>query len=78
VFGLLWSLIRPLAMLIVYYVAIGQFLGAERSIPDFAICIFTGLVADRSWSTASSRTRYKTSPRLREVRRLKRNTNSSR
>jgi ABC-2 type transport system permease protein len=45
VFGLLWSLIRPLAMLIVYYVAIGQFLGAERSIPDFAICIFTGLTA---------------------------------
>ena len=42
-FGLVWSLIRPLAMLIVYYVAIGKFLGAERSIPDFAIYIFTGL-----------------------------------
>lgn len=42
-FGLVWSLIRPLAMLIVYYVAIGKFLGAERSIPDFAVYIFTGL-----------------------------------
>jgi ABC-type polysaccharide/polyol phosphate export permease len=42
-FGLVWSLIRPLAMLIVYYVAIGKFLGAERSIPDFGIYIFTGL-----------------------------------
>ncbi|HSJ21021.1 MAG TPA: ABC transporter permease [Nocardioidaceae bacterium] len=42
-FGLVWSLIRPLAMLIVYYVAIGKFLGAERAIPDFAIYIFTGL-----------------------------------
>jgi ABC-2 type transport system permease protein len=42
-FGLVWSLIRPLALLIVYYVAIGKFLGAERSIPDFAIYVFTGL-----------------------------------
>jgi ABC-2 type transport system permease protein len=42
-FGLVWSLIRPLALLTVYYVAIGKFLGAERSIPDFAIYVFTGL-----------------------------------
>jgi ABC-2 type transport system permease protein len=45
--GFLWSLIRPLAILLVYYIAIGKFLGAERSIPDFAIYIFTGLTA---WS----------------------------
>jgi ABC-2 type transport system permease protein len=43
--GLLWSLIRPLAMLAVYYLAIGKFLGAQRAIPDFAIYIFTGLTA---------------------------------
>ncbi len=43
--GFLWSLIRPLTQLLVYYVAIGKFLGAERSIPDFAIYIFTGLTA---------------------------------
>lgn len=42
--GFLWSLLRPLSILIVYYVAIGKFLGAERAIPDFAIYIFTGLV----------------------------------
>lgn len=42
--GFLWSLLRPLSILIVYYVAIGKFLGAERSIPDFAIYIFTGLI----------------------------------
>jgi len=42
--GFFWSLLRPLSILIVYYVAIGKFLGAERSIPDFAIYIFTGLV----------------------------------
>jgi ABC-2 type transport system permease protein len=43
--GFLWTLIRPLTLLLVYYVAIGKFLGAERSIPDFAIYIFTGLIA---------------------------------
>ena len=43
--GILWSLIRPLAQLLIYYVAIGQFLGAARSIPDFAIFVFTGLTA---------------------------------
>jgi ABC-2 type transport system permease protein len=42
--GFFWSLLRPLSILIVYYVAIGKFLGAQRSIPDFAIYIFTGLV----------------------------------
>ena len=43
--GLLWSLLRPLTMLLIYYIAIGKFLGAERSIPEFAIFIFTGLTA---------------------------------
>lgn len=41
--GILWSLVRPLVQLLIYYVAIGQFLGAARSIPDFAIFVFTGL-----------------------------------
>lgn len=43
VLGFVWSLLRPLTMLLVYYVAIGRFLGAEREIPQFAIYIFTGL-----------------------------------
>jgi ABC-2 type transport system permease protein len=43
--GFAWSLLRPLSVLVVYYVAIGKVLGAERSIPDFAIYIFTGLTA---------------------------------
>lgn len=56
VLGFFWSLAKPLAMLLVYYVAIGKFLGAEASprnpggIPDFAIFIFTGLTA---WSLFS-------------------------
>ena len=41
--GLVWSLLRPITQLLIYYIALGKFLGAERSIPDFAIFIFTGL-----------------------------------
>lgn len=48
--GIVWSLMRPLAQLLIYYIAIGQFLGAARSIPDFAIFVFTGLTA---WSLYS-------------------------
>lgn len=43
--GFFWSLMRPLTMLLVYWLAVGQFLGAARSIPAFAIYIFTGLTA---------------------------------
>jgi len=45
VLGFFWSLAKPLSMLLVYYVAIGKFLEAERSIPAFAIFVFTGLTA---------------------------------
>ncbi len=41
--GFLWSLLRPLTTLIVYYVAIGKFLQAERNTPEFAIYLFSGL-----------------------------------
>ncbi|NMR20864.1 ABC transporter permease [Cellulomonas fimi] len=43
--GFLWSMLRPLAMLLIYYIALGEFLGAARQIDDFAIFIFTGLTA---------------------------------
>ncbi|GIG22870.1 transport permease protein [Cellulomonas chitinilytica] len=43
--GFVWSLIRPLTMLLVYYVAVGQFLGAARGTPSFAIFIYCGLTA---------------------------------
>ena len=51
VLGFFWSLAKPLAMLLVYYVAIGKFLGAEQvpgkpgGVPAFAVFIFTGLTA---------------------------------
>jgi len=43
--GFLWSLMRPLTLLLIYVVALGQFLGASRSIPAFAIFVYTGLTA---------------------------------
>ncbi|MCU1404029.1 MAG: sugar transporter [Glaciihabitans sp.] len=48
--GIVWSLMRPLVQLAIYYVAIGQFLGAARGIPDFAVFVFTGLTI---WSLYS-------------------------
>ncbi|WP_194398868.1 MULTISPECIES: ABC transporter permease [Microbacterium] len=41
--GFLWTLIRPLTQLAIYYVVMGQFLGAARGIDDFAIYVFAGL-----------------------------------
>ncbi|MCI4658398.1 ABC transporter permease [Cryobacterium zhongshanensis] len=41
--GFLWSLARPLTQLVIYYVVVGKFLGAARSIDNFAIFIFAGL-----------------------------------
>lgn len=43
--GFLWTLIRPLAMLLIYWVVLGKFLEAERHIPSFAIFVFCGLTA---------------------------------
>jgi len=43
VLGLVWSLARPLVQLLIYYLVIGRFLGAARSIPNFAIFVFAGL-----------------------------------
>lgn len=43
--GFVWTLVRPLTQLLIYYIVIGQFLQAERGIPDFAIYVFVGLTA---------------------------------
>ncbi len=48
--GFLWTLIRPLVNLLIYYYAIGEILGASRSINNFAVYIFAGLTA---WSLFS-------------------------
>jgi len=41
--GVVWALVRPLVQLAIYYVAVGKFLNAAQSVPDFAIFIFSGL-----------------------------------
>jgi len=41
--GVVWSLFRPLVQLMIYYFAIGQIMGAARSVPDFAVFVFIGL-----------------------------------
>jgi ABC-2 type transport system permease protein len=43
--GFAWSLFRPLTLLLIYYLAVGQVLGAAKDIPFFALYIFTGLTA---------------------------------
>jgi ABC-2 type transport system permease protein len=43
VLGLLWTLINPIVQLCVYYLVMGQILGAARGLDDFAIYVFSGL-----------------------------------
>jgi ABC-2 type transport system permease protein len=45
VLGFFWTLLRPLLYLLVYSIAIGYFLGSSRSIPDFGVYLFSGLLA---------------------------------
>ena len=55
--GFVWTLVRPLTQLVIYYVVIGKFLRAAEGIPDFAIYVFTGLTAYSLFSeTLSSAT----------------------
>lgn len=43
--GVMWTLIRPLVMLVIYFVAVGKFLHAGDTIPQYAVYIFSGLTA---------------------------------
>ncbi|QAY68911.1 ABC transporter permease [Xylanimonas protaetiae] len=52
--GFLWSLARPLAMLLIYYVVLGQFLGQARGLPGFAVFIYSSLTAWGFFSEAVS------------------------
>ena len=40
--GFLWTVIRPLVQFLVYYIVLGQLLGAARGIDNFAIYLFAG------------------------------------
>lgn len=41
--GFVWALIKPLTQLLIYYLVIGKFLGAARSLENFGVFIFAGL-----------------------------------
>ncbi|MBT2503088.1 ABC transporter permease [Curtobacterium sp. ISL-83] len=43
--GFVWTLVRPLTQLLIYYFVMGQILNAARGIDNFAIYVFTGLTA---------------------------------
>lgn len=43
-FGFTWALGRPIVTLLIFYFVIGQILGASRSIEDFAIYLFVGMM----------------------------------
>ena len=49
--GWVWALVRPLVMLLVYGLAVGVFLGAGRTTPQFMIFIYCGLLAWGLFST---------------------------
>lgn len=49
--GWVWALVRPLVMLLVYGLAVGVFLGAGRTIPQFMVFIYSGLLAWTLFST---------------------------
>lgn len=44
VLGWFWSFLKPAAQFVVYYVAMGQFLGLNKGMDNFAIYLFSGLV----------------------------------
>lgn len=41
---MLWSYVKPAVQLLVYYIAMGQFLGLNRGIPSYVIYLFSGMV----------------------------------
>lgn len=52
VLGLLWSYLKPAVQFVVFYFAIGVFLGLSRNIDDFAVYLFSGIVAINYFSEA--------------------------
>ena len=44
VLGILWSYIKPAAQFVVFYVAMGVFLGLNRGVENYAVYLFSGIV----------------------------------
>ncbi|MFJ3956441.1 ABC transporter permease [Arthrobacter sp. NPDC090010] len=44
ILGLLWSYVKPGVQFVVFYVAMGKFLGLERATENYAVYLFSGIV----------------------------------
>jgi len=44
ILGLFWSYVKPAFQLIVFYIAMGKFLGLDKTKPDYLIYLFSGIV----------------------------------
>ena len=44
VLGWVWSYVKPAAQFLVYFVALGVFLGLNKSLPNYPVYLFSGLV----------------------------------
>ncbi|MFC8502540.1 ABC transporter permease [Pedococcus sp. NPDC057267] len=56
VLGLLWSYVKPGVQLVVFYVAMGKFLGLDRQQPNYIIYLFSGIVMVNYFSEVFSNT----------------------
>ena len=45
VLGILWSYIKPGVQFLVFYIAMGMFLGLERGMHNYAVYLFSGMIA---------------------------------
>lgn len=52
ILGWIWSYIKPLAQFAVFFVAMGEFLGMNTSMPNFAVYLFSGLILVNFFSEA--------------------------
>lgn len=52
VLGLLWSYVKPGVQFVVFYVALGLFLGLERGMQNYAVYLFSGIVLINFFSEA--------------------------
>lgn len=54
VLGWLWSYVKPLTQFIVFFLALGVFLGQNRNLPNYPIYMFSGLIVVNLFSEAFS------------------------
>ena len=52
VLGLLWSYVKPGIQFVVFYVALGIFLGLERGMQNYAVYLFSGIILINFFSEA--------------------------